>query len=232
MSNPLLVAYTESDFIGKLIFLALLFLSMISWTLLIQKSLTFRNIHKKGQTLIRQFHASKTKPLSLDTKSDSHPFSDIYTHLKEQTLQLLRKNQAGFEEEKPIALSTSDIDLINSSLSSTIGYHAKNLERYLYVLSTVVTLGPFLGLLGTVWGILTTFAAMSQRDSGQTSEAILSGLAMALGTTILGLLVAIPALIAYNYLKNNSRELQLEMQDFATQALATVELHYRKVEIS
>lgn len=232
MSNPLLVAYTESDFIGKVIFLSLLLLSMISWTLFIQKWLTFRKIKSKGHGLIKQFEGALTKPLSLDVKADRHPFSEIYQHLKEQTLLLLRKNQTGYEEEKPVVLSTSDIDLIHNALSSTIGYHAKSLESHLYILSTVVTLGPFLGLLGTVWGILTTFSAMSQRDSGQTSEAILSGLAMALGTTILGLLVAIPALIAYNYLKNCSRELQMDMQDFATKAVATVEVHYRKVEIT
>ena len=232
MSNPLIVAYTESDLIGKMIFLSLLFLSMISWTILIQKTLAFRLIKSKGHNLIRQFNAIKNQPLSLDLKTESHPFSEIYQHLKEQTLLLLRKNQAGFQKDKPVILSTSDIDLIHSSLSNTIGYHTKSLESYLYILSTVVTLGPFLGLLGTVWGILTTFAAMSTRDSGQTSEAILSGLAMALGTTILGLLVAIPALIAYNYLKNSSRELQMDMQDFASKALGTVEVHYRKVEIT
>ncbi|MEI6532037.1 MAG: MotA/TolQ/ExbB proton channel family protein [Chlamydiota bacterium] len=232
MSNPLIVAYTESDFIGKMIFLALLLLSMVSWTILIQKGLAFRLIKRKGRDLMKQFDAIKTQPLSLDIKTERHPFSEIYQHLKDQTLLLLRKNQTGFEEEKPVILSTSDIDLIHSSLSSTIGHHSKSLESYLYILSTVVTLGPFLGLLGTVWGILTTFAAMSTRDSGQTSEAILSGLAMALGTTILGLLVAIPALIAYNYLKNSSRELQMDMQDFASKAVATVEVHYRKVEIT
>lgn len=232
MSNPLIVAYTESDFIGKLIFLSLLFLSMISWTLFIQKWLTFKGIRNKAAHFMAQFQQVKGKPLSLDTKAEAHPFGSIYSHIKEQTLQLLRKNQSGFTEEKPVILSTSDIALINSSLSATIGLHSKNLESHLYILSTVVTLGPFLGLLGTVWGILTTFSAMSQRDMGQTSEAILSGLAMALGTTILGLLVAIPALIAYNFLKNSSRELQMEMQDFATEALATVEVHYRKVEIT
>ena len=234
--NPLVIAYTESDLIGKIIFLTLLFLSMISWVVFIQKTLTFKAIRKSGESLKRQFEQIKTKPLTLDTKiEESHPFFDIYSSLKEQTLQLLRKNQAGLEEGakgKPVALSTSDIDLIGSSLSTTIGYHGKNLEKHLYLLSTVVTLGPFLGLLGTVWGILTTFSAMSQRATGQSSEAILSGLSMALGTTILGLLVAIPALVAYNFLKNNSRELQLEMQDFASRALATVEVHYRTVEIT
>lgn len=234
--NPLVTAYTESDLIGKAIFLALLFLSMVSWVVFIQKALVFKAIRKKGENLIRQFEQVRTKPLALDTKTEErHPFFDIYTQLKEQTLQLLRKNQAGSPENdsgKPVALSTSDMDLIGSSLATTIGFHAKNLEKQLYILSTVVTLGPFLGLLGTVWGILATFSTMSQRATGQTSDLILSGLAMALGTTILGLLVAIPALIAYNYLKNSSRELQLEMHDFASRALATVEIHYRTVEIS
>ncbi len=224
--NPLIAAYTDSDLIGKMIFLGLFFLSIISWLILAQKVLAFRAVRKQGRHLASHFQQSKNRPLSLEHKGDEHPFLDIYRQLKEQTLEILRKNQTGDAQ----ALSTADIDLVGSSLSATISNHIKDLEKNLFILSTVVTLGPFLGLLGTVWGILTTFSELSQKGGGQTSEAVLSGLAMALGTTILGLLVAIPALIAYNYLKNTSREIQQEMESFASQALSSVELSYRRVE--
>lgn len=232
-TNPLYAAYADSDLIGKLIFLSLLFLSIISWVVFVQKTRGTRGMKKMCEAFKETFENSKNNPLNTQIISFSkpskfeNPFLTLYLVLKEQTLELLNKNKA-FNEESDMYLSTSDIDLISSYLSTSISSHSRRLEKNLFVLSTVVTLGPFLGLLGTVWGILTTFSELSSR-SGQTNEAILSGLAMALGTTILGLLVAIPALIAYNYLRNHAKEFQTEMEDFATFMLATVEIQYRKV---
>jgi biopolymer transport protein TolQ len=91
-------------------------------------------------------------------------------------------------------------------------------------------LAPFLGLLGTVWGILTTFSEMTTQ-SGGGHQAILSGLSLALATTVLGLVDAIPALIGYNYLKNTIQEFETEMGEFAHLALASIELQYRKVDV-
>jgi biopolymer transport protein TolQ len=232
-TNPLYAAYADSDLIGKIIFLSLLLLSLISWVVFIQKTRGSRGTKKVCDEFKDFFEKSKHHPLnaqvSLISKQSSfdNPFLTLYLILKEQTIELLNKNKA-FNQESDNYLSSSDIDLISSYLSTSISSHSRKLEKNLFILSTVVTLGPFLGLLGTVWGILTTFSELSSK-SGQTNEAILSGLAMALGTTILGLLVAIPALIAYNYLKNHNKEFQTEMEDFATFMLATVEIQYRKV---
>lgn len=236
-SNPLYAAYADADFIGKIIFLALLSLSVISWVVFVQKTWTARGMRKLSLEFKSLFEKSKHHPLNapmepvFKNKRFPNPFLSLYLVLKEQTLELLNKNKA-FEENDSVFLTPSDIDLISSYLATNISNQSRTLEKNLFILSTVVTLGPFLGLLGTVWGILTTFSELSTHTSGQSNEAILSGLAMALGTTILGLLVAIPALIAYNYLKNHSREFQTEMEDFATFILATVEIQYRKVEIT
>jgi biopolymer transport protein TolQ len=232
-TNPLYAAYADSDLIGKIIFLSLLLLSSISWVVFIQKTRGSRGMKKVCDEFKDFFENSKHHPLNAQVSSFGkqnkfdNPFLTLYLVLKEQTIELLNKNKA-FNQESDNYLSSSDIDLISSYLSTSISSHCRKLEKNLFILSTVVTLGPFLGLLGTVWGILTTFSELSSR-SGQTNEAILSGLAMALGTTILGLLVAIPALIAYNYLKNHAKEFQTEMEDFATFMLATVEIQYRKV---
>src|SRR4029078_12125978 len=107
----------------------------------------------------------------------------------------------------------------------------KHLEKNLYILSTTVSLAPFLGLLGTVWGILTTFSEMQSKTAGSTHQMVLGGLSLALATTVLGLLDAIPALIGYNYLKNTIRDLEVDMEGFSTEILASVELQYRQVDI-
>lgn len=104
----------------------------------------------------------------------------------------------------------------------------KFLEKNLYILSTIVTLAPFLGLLGTVYGILTTFTALKTSAAGGSNQIILGGLSLALATTVLGLIDAIPALIGYNYLKNVVYDFDAEMDRFATDVLSTLELHYRK----
>jgi biopolymer transport protein TolQ len=106
------------------------------------------------------------------------------------------------------------------------------LEKDLFILSTSVTLAPFLGLLGTVWGILVTFSELQAGSSAGSNTAIIGGLSTALSTTVLGLVIAIPALIAYNYLKNNLRMFTSDMEDFLHNLISTLELQYRKVDIS
>jgi biopolymer transport protein TolQ len=246
-SNPFYDAYSQSDFLGKCIFLALLFLSILSWVILIQKTRTTRTMKKLSQQFQEIFETKRHHPLTLDTQialqktSFSNPFLEVYSSLKKHTLELLNKNHLGRAQENKsdvgetpskVYLSPSDIDFVASHLTTAVSTQVKNLEKNLYVLSTIVTLGPFLGLLGTVWGILVTFSQLHSRASGQTNEVILSGLSMALGTTVLGLIVAIPALIAYNYLKNGVREFQTEIEDFSTLILATVEMQYRKTDVN
>jgi biopolymer transport protein TolQ len=233
MTNPLFAAYADSDLIGKLIFISLLFLSIISWIVFIQKTRGSKGMRKECYAFKTIFERSKEHPLNTQIatfakqKNFENPFLSLFVILKEQTLELINKNKITSSVDTAF-LSTNDIDLIASYLSTSISSHLRKLEKNLFILSTIVTLGPFLGLLGTVWGILITFSELSSR-SGQTNETILSGLAMALGTTIIGLLVAIPALIAYNYLKNHTKEFQTEMEDFATFMLATIEIQYRKL---
>ena len=128
------------------------------------------------------------------------------------------------------SLSLSDIDFVASHLSTQVALEVKNLEKNLYILSTTVSLAPFLGLLGTVWGILTTFSELQTQSAGNTHQMVLSGSSLALATTVLGLIDAIPALIGYNYLKSTIRDFATDMEGFSNEILAAVELQYRKVE--
>ena len=96
-------------------------------------------------------------------------------------------------------LSSADLELIATQTAAAASAQGKTLDKNLFILSTVVTLGPFLGLLGTVWGILLTFSQLSHGFS-TSNTTMLTGLSMALATTVIGLVIAIPALVGYNFL--------------------------------
>lgn len=245
--NPFFEAYSQSDILGKLIFLGLYALSICSWSILIYKMWVTYQAKKYAFRFHEAFLLQKLNPLSLDCESINkkkmiNPFLDLYQVLKKQCLEVLAKNRhfnklqqnestgTGFSQPIPSYLSLSDVDYIASHLSTQVAQQVKFLERYLYILSTTVSLAPFLGLLGTVWGILTTFSELQAQSIGSTHQMVLGGLSLALATTVLGLLDAIPALVGYNYLKNTIRDFATEMEGFSNEILAAVELQYRKVE--
>lgn len=231
MSNPFIQAYVHSDFLGKFIFIGLILLSVITWIILIQKIWLTKKAKKNALQFSQTFFEKKGNPLGLDVTTDAepNPFLDLYRVLKKHTLDILNKNRGAGREQT--YLSQADISFVEAHLCSSIASLVASLEKNLYILPTVVTLGPFLGLLGTVWGILTTFSELQSQTGGNTSQMVIGGLSLALATTVLGLLDAIPALIGYNYLKNSIRDFETQMEGFSTEILATVEMQYRKVDV-
>lgn len=230
--NPFIDSYLQSDWFGKVIFLALFALSFLTWTVLIHKawlykkveklSIDFADLFNEKDPLNLQFTRPKTTSLEVP-----HPFFELYKALKQKLLQLISRNHLYASGSETI-LSEADLGLIDSSLQSALAKQNKILEKNLFILSTIATLAPFLGLLGTVWGILLTFSQMNGKGVSGDNSMMLSGLSMALTTTVIGLVIAIPAFAGYNYLKNKAREYRREMEDFSQFILAAVELQYRK----
>jgi biopolymer transport protein TolQ len=120
--------------------------------------------------------------------------------------------------------------MLQAYVMATISEANKALEKNLFILSTIVPLAPFMGLLGTVWGILVTFAGLHEGGSLGSNMSIIGGISTALATTVLGLVIAIPALVSYNYLKNHLKVYTADMDDFLTSLISHIELQYRKVE--
>ncbi|NGX61052.1 MAG: Biopolymer transport protein ExbB [Chlamydiae bacterium] len=232
LTNPLLEAYSGADPFGKGIFLSLLLLSIGTWIVFLQKFLSQKHARAKGRQLITTFEKKRHHPLGLETSTLNHPYASLYNTLKSHAQELLQKNRSVLQERVPATLSSSDVEQLDTYLQSTLSTEIQSMEKNLFVLSTIVSLAPFLGLLGTVWGILLTFQEL-QAGTGaiQSNTAMLGGLAMALGTTVFGLLVAIPALVGYNYLKASTSQFAKEMEDFSQIMLANVELQYRQIEL-
>ena len=230
-------AYFQADPFGKGIFLGLFFLSLISWFFILHKMWIFKEvkncsslfqalIEKHRDSILNLSHEQLPKIAHRDIP---HPYAHLYLTLKNKTVEILSKNNRHADAIN--YLSHHDIELINAHLHSTIIRQKENLEKNLFILSTTITLAPFLGLLGTVWGILITFSELQNGGTASSNTVILGGLSTALATTVIGLLVAIPSLIAYSYLKNFSRRYTSEMVDFSHEMLSTIEMQYRKVDI-
>jgi len=233
-------AYSQSDFFGKLIFLGLFLLSIACWIVLIHKwrlmrqvtslSNAFENIYKKNKSQLLALEKELfTDPLLQDWLN---PFADLFFATQQKTIEVLNKNlffaRKMDKECSEFFLSTEDLELIETEALTTLSKQNKKLEEHLFILSTIVTLAPFLGLLGTVWGILITFGELHKGGVTSSNSIILGGLSTALTTTVLGLVIAIPALIAYNYLKNRTKKISSDTEDFLYTLLSTLELQYRK----
>ncbi len=244
--NAFVVAYSQSDFFGKLIILSLVALSMVCWIVLLHKMWTLRQVKRLSESfqlaLLEQTGHQRTSLLTLDlsllplpkNEAAPHPFGEIFQTFKGKTIEMLNKNRYFTTQASPSKgatyLTPADLELLEYHVAATISSQHKSLEKNLYVLSTIVALGPFLGLLGTVWGILVTFSGLHDGGGMGSNISVLGGLSTALATTVLGLLIAIPALVSYNYLKNHLKNYTSDMQDFLTALISQIELQYRKVE--
>jgi len=225
-ANPFISSYLQSDWFGKGIFLGLFLLSVLCWVILLFKSWQFWAVRKLSAQFSKQFAGQSGDPLNLQFQRPMlnrigeipHPLFDMYRAVKTQALQLMSR--------KGEHLSGPDLELLESQVIASMSSACKKLDKHLFVLSMIVTLAPFLGLLGTVWGILLTFSQL-QGGLQASNSAMLAGLSMALATTVLGLLVAIPALVGHSYLKNAGRDTRREMEEFSHSLLSAIELQYR-----
>lgn len=239
MASPVFDAFTRSDFLGKVIFLSLGALSILSWVIILYKLWLVKGVEGAAEKVNRVVKKNARAPLNLDLKHFNdqggvpNPFLALYKVLKIQVLDLLTKNKEllAKRENQAVFLSSTDIEQLGSQVDMVAYTEKKKLEKYLFVLSIIFSLAPLLGLLGTVWGISVTFNQLPHSANALSNEAVLSGLAMALGTTVLGIFVAIPALIFYFYLKHRLEDYADRMDRFSSEMLYKIEMQYRAVDV-
>lgn len=236
------ISYSHSDFFGKLIILSLVAVSMICWIVLLYKIWTIKQVRRISASFQSAIDQQKASLLTIDLShlpqpqngATPHPYGQIFQSVKDKTIEMLNKNRYFITQsagsKTSVHLTPADLDFLESHALATISAQNKELEKHLYILPTIVTLGPFLGLLGTVWGILVTFSGLHDGAGLGSNSSILGGLSTALATTVMGLIIAIPALISYNYLKNHLRNYASDMDSFLTMLISNIELQYRKVE--
>ncbi len=186
--------FLKADYVGKSVMLLLIGLSLFSWAIIVEKFLRLRALDAKADDFEQVFWSGRSLDdlyNGIGLKPD-HPFAVVF-------VASMREWRRNFEGATPVtaALGPSIRDRIDRVMNVTIGRETQVVEKQLGFLATVGATAPFIGLFGTVWGIMNAFRGIAA--SNDTSLAVVApGIAEALFATALGLLAAIPAVIAYN----------------------------------
>jgi len=200
MNHSALQLILQAGIIVKGVLLILLSFSVVSWAIIFFKQKYFSRAHKESEQFLRAYRSSRdAKSLFQTTKSFTmSPIANLfrmaYTDTvkeKSETKRLLKRYGA---------------------------LESAKLEKYLNFLATTGSTTPFIGLFGTVWGIMNSFMGIG--SAGAASLAVVApGIAESLIATAAGLAAAIPAVIAYNYYLSQARRMIIEMEDFAEELL-------------
>jgi len=225
LANAAVYAIENATTEGKITVIVLLLLSLFSWTVIITK---FRQlmIARRATKKFMAAYASTRDPLDIKKKGeefDGAPAFALYERGAEELAYQLEKNPVTVKGERRISLSS--YEAVKVVLEEASSAQAMSLEKGMIVLSTAVAGGPFIGLLGTVWGVMSTFAGIAASNSASLT-AMAPGVAAALVATVTGLLVAIPAMFAYNFMVTTVRAITQELDGFASRYANQIEHAY------
>jgi biopolymer transport protein TolQ len=189
--------FMRADLVVKTVMLLLLFASLWSWTIIINKSLALSALRRRATKFEKVFWSGRSLDdlyQQFSAKAD-HPMAAVF-------VSALREWRRAFEGGAPKEAVLAGVkDRIEKAMSVTITRETDGIERQLGFLATVGATAPFVGLFGTVWGIMNSFSAIAARHD-TTLAVVAPGIAEALFATAMGLLAAIPAVIFYNRFVN------------------------------
>ena len=244
LANAAVYAITNATAEGKATVIVLLLLSLFSWTIIITK---FRQltIARKATKKFMAAYASTRDPLDIKKRGeefDGAPAYALYERGAEEVLYHLKNNPVEMKGATVVPsvgegntdhlaratttkISNASYEAVKVVLEEAASAQAMSLEKGMIVLSTAVAGGPFIGLLGTVWGVMSTFAGIAESNSASLT-AMAPGVAAALVATVTGLLVAIPAMFGYNFMVTTIRHITQELDGFATRYANQIEHAY------
>ena len=203
--------FTRADFIVKSVIIMLIAASIYSWALIFEKYKVFKKIFKSSEEFEEEFLNSKSvKALFEKTSSDTDdPMTVVFRSGANYLMQNKSQSQAVLTEK------------VKRVMDVAIDKEVEKYENKLTFLATVGSVAPFIGLFGTVWGIMNSFQSIA--ISRNTSLAIVApGIAEALFATALGLLAAIPAVVAYNKFTSSSRKFTQKLENFTQTFLSII----------
>ena len=205
----LMSLFLRADIVVKSVIILLIVASIYSWAIIIEKFKMFKKINQSTIEFEEKFWKSKSAESfynNLPTNKDD-PMSNVFR----KTMQVVLKSRSRSNLNEKLT------GLLESNIESEVNFLEKNFS----FLATVGSTAPFIGLFGTVWGIMNSFQSIAV--SRNTSLAIVApGIAEALFATALGLLAAIPAVVAYNKFNNDSKKYSQRLENFAKRFLSII----------
>jgi biopolymer transport protein TolQ len=193
----------QAGFVVKIVLLVLLFFSVFSWAIIFNKSRFFSKVERESEEFQRAFRKSKN-------------WDTLYQSTKKLSLSpVVNLFKSVYAVESTEEINREDV---KRTLKRTEALETVRLEKYLTFLATTGSTTPFIGLFGTVWGIMNAFMGIGR--IGSASLAVVApGIAEALIATAAGLAAAIPAVVAYNYYLSRARRNIIVMEDFSQELI-------------
>jgi biopolymer transport protein TolQ len=233
LSADILQLVLHAGMVVKLVLLILLLFSVFSWAIIIVKYRVYRTAERESKIFLDHFWSSRNfskafmeakrlvrSPVAAMFKSG---YVDLEKIKKERVQPDPSREPLNSDAQRKLS---EEVDAIDRTLKRIAGAEITRLEKNLTFLATTGNATPFIGLFGTVWGIMDAFRQIGFR--GSTSLAVVApGISEALIATAAGLFAAIPAVIAYNYFLSRMRVVTSQMENFSAEFLSIVERHIR-----
>jgi biopolymer transport protein ExbB/TolQ len=222
--SELLYVWDKATPEGKLIIIVLVVFSIFAWSVMVAKGWQMR----RAKQLNRYFEAEfRTQPhvLGVYDRRISVPDCPLFMVYHEGCRELDTRLKTPSGEGRRHRVSLKSMEHVKRTLENAVARESLKLESGLILLAIAVSGAPFLGLLGTVWGVMSAFSYVGMLGKADLAT-MAPGVSAALITTVAGLLVAIPSMFGYNWLVHNLRVLTVELDNFAQELVSKVETEY------
>jgi biopolymer transport protein TolQ len=207
----------QTGWIARVVLAMLLAFSLFSWALIFQKLRMFSRINQQTALFLRIFRSNRILPDPKQMGGGGSPLEIMYSAGYREIESQVR---TGIPPGKVTSLNS-----VTVSMQLAASEEVRKAERYMPWLATTGSVTPFIGLFGTVWGVMDAFTGLGAAGSASL-RAVAPGIAEALITTAAGLFTAVPAVIAYNHFLHDIRDLGTRMDSFAMEVSALVEKLY------
>lgn len=204
--------FGQSNLAGQVIVVLLLLFSLLAWTVMVGKALELQRLRSLNRKISRLLARSE---FVLAGENHSQAGRGPFARLLKEAIAAHHRYQHGSP--------TARLGHVENALQRAVSEETAQYEDKMVVLGSIVTGAPFLGLLGTVWGVMDAFGGMT---SGGTASigSLAPGVSGALLTTVAGLLVAIPSVFGYNFLLTKAKIMVIELENFASSLADRIEL--------
>jgi len=222
--SDLLFVWDKATIEGKAIIVVLVIFSIFAWSVMASKAMQMRRANRLNGLFDAEFRTQK-HVLEVYDRRVQVPDCPLFMVYQEGSRELDARLRTASGESRKRYASLNAMEHVKRSLERAVAQQSLRLESGLILLAIAVSGAPFLGLLGTVWGVMSAFSyvAMAQKADLVTMA---PGVSAALITTVAGLLVAIPSMFGYNWLVHNLRVQTVELDNFAQELVSHMETEY------